>query len=128
MNESKIARAYLRKIQSAKDRGITFKLSLLSFSNLMKAKRCAYTHILLTEPVSVKSGQKAPVRGTDRTLERIDNSKGYEKGNVIAVCHGANELKNLVCEMPGRYLNLDHFIKMAKVLEKRAKVLGKKRR
>lgn len=128
MNESNIARAYLNKSQSSKDRKISFTLSLLSFSNLMKAKRCAYTNILLTEPIKGKRGQTVHPRGTDRTLERVDNTKGYEKGNVVAVCHAANELKNIVCEMPGRCLKIHHFIKMAKFIEKRAKVLEKKRR
>jgi hypothetical protein len=28
------------------------------------------------------------------TIERIDASKPYEKGNVVAVCHAANQLKS----------------------------------
>ena len=125
-NEAGIAKMYLQRIQSAKARGISFELSLMSFMNLLKTKRCKYTGILLTEPERNKKGKKATQIGTDRTLERIDNTKGYIKGNVIAVCHAANQLKNMACEGPGAVMNVEDFIRMAKNLEKRAKVYKKK--
>ena len=51
------------------------------------------------------------------TLDRIDNDKGYEKGNVIWVCNKANMIKN--------YSTPDEIIKVAKFykeLEKNVKV------
>jgi len=124
-NDAGIAKMYLQRIQSAKARGISFELSLMSFMNLLKTKRCKYTGILLTEPERAGQGKKTTQLGTDRTLERIDNTKGYIKGNVIAVCHAANQLKNMACEGPGAIMNVGHFVKMAKNLEKRTKVYKK---
>ena len=117
MNESKIAQAYLNKSQNAKRRHVPFTLSLLSFSNLMKAKKCRYTGIVLTDPVKGQKGQKIHPRGSDRTIERIDNTRGYESGNVVAVCNAANQLKNLMLERPCATLKICHFIKMAMVLK-----------
>ncbi len=127
MNDEGLARAYLNKSRSSKDRGIQFTLSLLSFANLMRSKKCAYTGILLTDPVKGKKGKGVVSRGTDRTIERLDNTKGYEKGNVIAVCYAANTLKNLVCEIPNRSMEIYHFIKMAKIIEKKLKITKKRK-
>ena len=118
MRDADIARLYLQKMQSAKARKIIFDLPLISFMNLLKTKRCKYTGIELTIP------RKNSPRGTDRTFERIDNKKGYTKGNVIVVCHTANQLKNIVCECPTAAMNVKHLVKMAKKLEKEAKVNG----
>jgi len=85
---------YKNKVQNAKERGIEFSLSLTSFINLMKAKKCQYSGVFLTEP---DSGSPSP---TDRTIDRIDPSKGYIKGNVVVCCHAANQLKAF-CEKGG---------------------------
>lgn len=121
MRDVDIAKLYLQKAQSAKARKIHFDLPLLSFCNLLKTKRCKYTGISLTEPEKNQKKGSIP-RGTDRTFERIDNTKGYIKGNVIVVCHAANQLKNIVCEKPGAVMNVGHLVKMVKKLEKEAKV------
>jgi hypothetical protein len=34
----------------------------------------------------------------ERTIDRIDNNKGYVKGNVVSCSRKANQLKNLVFE------------------------------
>lgn len=117
---SKIAHMYYNKVMNATTRGIPFTISLLSFMNLMRTKYCRYTGIPLTLP-------KGKTRETDRTLERIDPTKGYEPGNVIVVCYAANSLKANVDD-PNRLLKIKHFIKMAKKLEKFTKDLDKKRR
>ena len=90
MEDLEIATRYVRKAESSRDRGIPFLLSFTSYKNLMRAKRCYYSGIKLTQkPIGEKG-----IRQTDRTLDRIDNSKGYEKGNVVACCHSVNKFKS----------------------------------
>jgi hypothetical protein len=88
----KVANKLRRKAQDAKTRGIEFSLTFQSMKNLMKAKRCYYTGIVLTEPVGLQDGDTG--RGaSDRTIDRIDGSKGYVPGNVVACCNAANNIK-----------------------------------
>lgn len=88
----KVANKLRRKAQDAKTRGIEFALTFQSMKNLMKAKRCYYTGIVLTEPAGLQDGDTG--RGaSDRTIDRIDGSKGYIPGNVVACCNAANNIK-----------------------------------
>jgi len=81
---------YQNKVQSCKDRGIEFKLNLVSVRNLLSAKKCGYTGLDLTR------GKKGlGMLSTDVTIDRIDNSIGYVKGNVIAVSNVANNFKSI---------------------------------
>lgn len=77
------------KAENAKKRGIEFTLTFQSMKNLMSAKRCFYTGIMLT-----KSDGKSDLRLSDATIDRIDGSKGYIAGNVVACCNAANQMKN----------------------------------
>lgn len=77
------------KAENAKKRGIDFDLSFTSMKNLMKSKRCYYTGIPLT-----KSSGNGEMRLSDATIDRIDGRLGYTKGNVVACCHAANQMKN----------------------------------
>jgi|SRR5437870_1513405 len=76
------------KSENAKKRGIEFTLSFTSMKNLMSSKRCYYTGLPLT-----KSDGSGEMRLSDATIDRIDGSKGYVAGNVVACCHGANQMK-----------------------------------
>lgn len=78
------------KAENAKKRGIEFDLSHTSMKNLLGAKRCFYTGIALTK----SSGKEGELKLSDFTIDRIDGSKGYVKGNVVACCHAANQMKN----------------------------------
>lgn len=78
------------KAENAKKRGIEFDLSFQSMKNLMGAKRCFYTGIILTK----STGKEAELKLSDFTIDRIDGTKGYVKGNVVACCHAANQMKN----------------------------------
>lgn len=51
-------------------------------------QKCAYTGILLSLHGVVK---RSP---TTASLDRIDSSKGYEKGNVHFICYSLNLAKN----------------------------------
>tara|TARA_R100000687_G_C6366023_1_gene125694 strand:- start:52 stop:396 length:345 start_codon:yes stop_codon:yes gene_type:complete len=106
--ERKVAEFYIRKSRSAKDRGIEFRLNLTSVRNLLSAKKCYYTGIPLTTYDGVRQ------RPTDITIDRVDASKGYEKGNVVACCNAANTYKSLFEN--GGDLNLSHLKKMSKKL------------
>lgn len=79
-----LARKYVMKEENAKRRGIPFKLTFQSYKNLMRAKKCYYTGIELSDVEGAAD---------QRTIDRINANKGYEKGNVVACCHAFNQLK-----------------------------------
>lgn len=83
----KVARAYVNKVKSSKERGLAFELSLQFFLDLFKSPVCAYTGIKLTIP---NEGIQKP---TDLTLERIDPLVGYTETNTIVVSQYANSVK-----------------------------------
>lgn len=84
------AKSYLSKIQSCQQRGIEFKLNFTSFKNLMRAKKCYYTGVALTRGGGQENNPNY------LTIDRIDNKLPYQKGNVVACCTKANQLKALV--------------------------------
>lgn len=88
-----VAKWMLNKASNCEQRGISFNLSFVSCRNLLKAKKCYYTGVLLTK---TKTDTGAKPKPTDFTVDRIDSSKPYEKGNVVVCCHFANQLKNQV--------------------------------
>lgn len=100
-----VANKYRGKVDNAKSRGIEFSLTLNDFRNLLLKKRCAYTGVNLT-----LHRQGSPTN-SDLTIERIDNFKGYVKGNVIAVCSAANSVKG-VLEDPNTFLSVKDAIRM----------------
>jgi len=72
---------HLRK--SALKRDKEFNLTFADVKKLVTRKTCYYT------------GKRLDAH---RTTERLDSSKGYVKGNVVAVCSEANQLKNMIFE------------------------------
>lgn len=84
-NDAYLARKYLMKEESSKRRGIAFNLSFVSYKNLMRAKKCYYTGIELSDVEGAAD---------QRTIDRINPNKPYEKGNVVACCHAFNQLKS----------------------------------
>lgn len=85
MHDRIIAKRYLSKAQSSETRGIQFDLSFMSFKNTQTAKKCYYTGLELTN--------------TTRTIDRIDRTKGYIKGNCVA-CHTSINSIKAVLENP----------------------------
>lgn len=107
-SDRRAAEVYLSKIQHSKDRGIEFNMPLISFLNITKAQKCHYTGL--------------PVDNNSRTIDRIDSSKGYVKGNVVC-CHKIfNSFKSII-EDPQNKLDLDNALrgltKFKKCLEER---------
>ena len=97
-----IARRYQQCFDSATKRGLEFNLSLSDMRSIMKRKRCAYTGIEFIP------GDKKYFM----TLERIDNTIGYVKGNVIPVCNFANQLKNtLIEDVTGEFYMTDKVLR-----------------
>lgn len=78
----KVARKYIALEQSAKERGIDFSLTIVGLRNLLSAKHCFYTGVEFTN-----NGH------TSRTIDRVDSSKGYITGNVVACCARVNQAK-----------------------------------
>ncbi|ASS33939.1 HNH endonuclease [Acidovorax phage ACP17] len=78
---------------AAMRRGLDFNLSAMSVYNLLRARRCYYTGIEMTEALPHKHGVSGINLLTDRTFERLDASKGYVIGNVVSCCRGVNSLK-----------------------------------
>lgn len=85
MNDAYLAEKYLMKIKNARSRGIDFDLSFTSYKNLMRAKKCFYTQVELSDVDGAEN---------QRTIDRINNKKGYTKGNVVACCRAMNQMKS----------------------------------
>lgn len=92
MNDAAVAKAYLAKIKYCKDGNKEFSLTFSQYKRLWNAKRCYYT------------GTTFPDRGHDwtelearnrPTIDRVDNTKGYVVGNVVACTYDFNQLKSL---------------------------------
>lgn len=108
MDDLKIAKKYIGKADRARTDGYEFKISFQSFRNMMLAKYCKFTGIKLTEP-------SGPTQiASNRTIDRIDSSKGYVSGNVAAVCYAANKFKGML-ENPNFKLTPDEVIKIAEM-------------
>lgn len=108
-----VANYYTNKVQSCKDRGIEWKLSLISVRNLLRTERCPYSGIKLTMP---RSGKQA--LSSDITIDRIDNKRPYEPGNVMAVSNKINNLKSIF-ENPDYGLSFEDAAKIFGKINKR---------
>ena len=85
----------LQLLKSAKSRGLDFNLSDTDIKKLLERKKCFYTNVVMTSDSSM----------TQRTIDRIDNTKGYIKGNVVACTYQSNQLKNNLIENDSLNLN-----------------------
>jgi len=113
--EKWVARLYLSKLDQSSSRGIDFSINLVSLRNILRAKKCYWTGISLTRPKLDGKGNALGGnhrRASDITVDRIDSSLPYIKGNVVACSNYANSLKS-VFEDPGNEYTAQHFIKMA---------------
>ena len=77
--DKRIVKKYVSLMHSAKARNIPFELPIQSIRNLLRAKRCYFTNELLTYENS--------------SIDRIDNTKGYIKGNCVACIQHFNSKK-----------------------------------
>lgn len=111
MRDVCLARLYINKAQSAADLGHEFSISFSEYKRLMCRKTCTY------------SGLRFRNKGfSSRSLDRIDNSKGYISGNVAAVCVGINSIKS---QWENPIVDIDE-VSMMKVLISLKKIRNKK--
>lgn len=110
----RVAAKYQNLYDSAKNRGKGFDLDLGDVRRLLTKKRCSYTGVILTE-----KDRNSPTKDSDRTIDRLDPKKGYVKGNVYAVSHAANSVKNMLFESSSRCVGIgtDETIKMCEILK-----------
>jgi len=83
-NEVELCYKYLNLYKRASDKGLDFNLTITSVRNLKKAKKCFYTG----KPFGNKENVDA------LTIDRVDNSKGYVIGNVVACRADINHAKS----------------------------------
>lgn len=84
VTDKQIARKYLSLSTSAQSRGLDFDLSLTSVRNLLNSKKCYFTGTQLNNIVD---------HPNQLTVDRVDASLGYVKGNVVACCNWFNQKK-----------------------------------
>ena len=97
--EGRIANKWTALQKSAKKRGKEFNLSLSDVRSLMRRKTCAFTGVVL---VDTYVGEIPP---NLRTIDRLDNDKGYVRGNVVVCSHYINQAKGCLTmkELGGIY-------------------------
>lgn len=113
-NDLEIARRYISKSQMADDKNIEFSLSFAEYRKLSLAKKCAYTDIQFC---GYDKDNKPLSKFTSRTIDRIDNTKGYVRGNCVSVCKGINEFKGIL-ENPKATLSVELINKMVNSIDK----------
>lgn len=100
----------LNILRSANKRGLDFNLTDANVRSLLKKKSCHYTGVVFgsdDDPLNV------------RTFERVDETKGYIHGNVVAVTLRANRIKNIILEHDTELkINVEQFVKMAEQIKK----------
>jgi hypothetical protein len=109
LNDIIIARAYLAKVDHAKSNNHEFTLSFSQFKRIITRKTCYYTSL----PFSGESDYR-------RTLDRVDNSKGYIPGNVVVCLNVVNNIKSAL-ENPTNLLTPKHLKKMCEIMIKENK-------
>lgn len=82
----KVAAKYTNIIRSAVKRQLDFNLEIADVEELVSQRRCFYTGVEFDAEHIL-------------TFDRVDRTKGYVQGNVVACTTQANALKNALFEM-----------------------------
>ena len=101
MDDRKICQKLCSIYSNAKDRELECNLSFQDIKKLMLKKKCYFTGVPFTE------------EGPDsRSIDRLDNSKGYIKGNVVACGQGLNGRKSnfSIKEIVQLYKGIKHLL------------------
>ena len=91
MNDLEVAKLYLSKSKNAAKNGHEFTLTFMDYKRLVSKKKCQLTGLEFTAYSDITLENY-----TVRTIDRLDNSRGYVKGNVAAVCSGVNHFKSII--------------------------------
>lgn len=102
MNDIDIAKKFVNKAQSSASRNIPFVLSFTDYKRLIHTRNCFYTGVELTFDEN---------KDNSFTLDRIDASKGYVPGNVVACSNKFNQKK--------KDLTMDDMRQLFKKIKKR---------
>ena len=86
--EERVALKYINLKRSASRRQKDFDLKLADIRRLVTRKTCYYT--------GVSIGIYEDQHPNQLTIDRLDPEKGYDKGNVVACSHTANQFKNKI--------------------------------
>jgi len=108
MTDLEIAKKYTVKFNNARQLKHEFDLSFNDFKRLMNRQKCEYSGLTLIDEKE---------KFCSRTVDRIDNSIGYIKGNVRVVAYGINALKATI-ENPQHEMTNDILVKIAKKFHK----------
>lgn len=92
---------------SASRRGLEFNLERSDIEVLLKRKTCYYTGARFSSTL-----------GYTRTFERLDNTKGYVKGNVVPVIHKANQMKSFLFETNSSTLTPKQLLRLVQQVDK----------
>lgn len=84
-NDLELARLYIEKAQNARERNINFSLSFNKFKKLMSTNKCYYT--------GVAFDMRNPQGDNYRSIDRLDNSRGYTDDNTVACTRRINRAK-----------------------------------
>lgn len=88
-----LASKFLQLRRSALKRNKDFNLTLSDVKVLLTRKTCYYT--------GTRFEEEGPLK---RSIDRVDSTQGYVKGNVVACAVWANNLKNAIFEDPSHEL------------------------
>ena len=95
----------LNILKSANKRGLEFNLTDANIKTLLNKKTCYYTGVAFDEG-------NDPMNA--RTFERVDDTRGYVKDNVVAVTLRANRIKNILLEHDNELkIGIEQFLMMA---------------
>jgi len=83
IKDLEVAKKMLKIFQSANDRGLEYDLSFKTVKRLMNYRKCYYTSKEFREDGLYS-----------RSFDRVDSSKGYIEGNVVACTVDINQKKS----------------------------------
>lgn len=112
-----VASKYASKFKNACQRNIEFDLTFSDMRALMRKTNCEYTGVKF-------DNNSEELR---QSIERIDESLGYVKGNVAAVTVHANNFKSLVMDhggKPATSMTLEELTSFVSFLNAHRKALG----
>lgn len=84
MDDLTVAKKLISRADKAKQRGKPFNLGFREIRRLYSTKKCFFTGVEF-------GAENTP---TARTVDCVDPSKGYVKGNVVACTERINRLKD----------------------------------
>lgn len=108
--------------KNAEKRNIEFNLTWQDVLPLLQKNHCELSGAFLTDFDGTKS------RPSDRSIDRIDNNKGYVPGNIIVTCRFVNCLKNQLFEGDSNFFDIGMLEQFARKMRYYSSGATRKRR